>query len=163
MRGRPRERSLALALSPLERVWPRLQPQSPTLVVIRSLRLEAVEYSLPSRVAEDARPAPALALSGVATDYRLLPCLPIRAATGGGHFRAWNREPVLGQTDAGAIENQGQWGRAGLTVGRCFTVQARPVGFPGENVKFLAVRDRQRQSSPFNRKGVLWDFGIVRH
>jgi putative transposase len=28
--GTPRKRSLALAFSPLERVWPRLQPQSPT-------------------------------------------------------------------------------------------------------------------------------------
>jgi hypothetical protein len=29
--------------------------------------------------------------------------------------------------------------------------------------KFWAVRDRQRHSSLCNRKGVLWDFGIVRH
>jgi hypothetical protein len=46
----------------------------------------------------------------------------------------------------------------------CPNLGKRPeLGFPGENVKFLAVRDRQRQSSLFNRKGVLWDFGIVRH
>src|SRR5262249_25290465 len=35
-------------------------------------------------------------------------------------------------------------------------------GFPGETAKFLAVRDLQRQSGLFNRKGVLLNFGIMR-
>ena len=76
----------------------------------------------------DARPAPSLALPGVETDYRLLPCVPVRAAAGRRHLWSRHRESVLGEADAGAVENEGRGGRSGLTVGGDVAAQARPVG-----------------------------------
>ena len=45
----------------------------------------------------------------------------------------------------------------------CSPYHSGRVGFPAVLEKFLVVRDRQRQSSLCNRKGVLWDFGMVRY